>query len=94
MDLRYLLGGCGLGTTIAFSLYVTFHPGMKGVVFRPNDAGDKCFTPLNLGRVMASPLYDKNFWKIKLWNVNYIIWLVASTTIAITGKKTYDYMVS
>ena len=76
--LNYVLGGGGLGT-IGFALYVTFHPGMKGVTFRPDDTGEEHFRPSNIVALAASPLHDSNFWKVKLWDINYLIWLFAGT---------------
>ena len=66
----------GVLSTIAFSLYVTFHPGMKGIVFRPDDTGVIRFTPSNLGRFILAPFHDSTFWKVSLLDTNYLVWLI------------------
>ena len=83
--ISYIILG-GLSSTIAFSLYVTFHPGMKGIVFRPDDTGITRFTPLNLLRLMVSPFYDSNFWKLKILDTNYIVWLISGIGVFLGGK--------
>jgi hypothetical protein len=78
--LRSALSGFVLGTVL-FALRITFLPGMQGITFRPDDTGKLCFTPKNLLRVMAAPFHDKNFWKRKLLDVNYILYVGGATGI-------------
>ena len=67
-----IIAGALLGT-ISFSCYVTFSPGMKGMVFRPNDQGDIQFVPSNIVRLAASPFYNKDLWKPQVWDTNWLV---------------------
>jgi hypothetical protein len=68
-----LLGLGALLGTVSFSCYVTFAPGMKGMVFRPDQEGEIHFVPSNIVRLAVASFHNKDLWRPNAWDMNWIM---------------------
>ena len=78
-----IINGILLGSVL-FILYVAISPDMKGMMFRPDDAGNLHITPYNIVRLAFTPLIDKNFWLPIMWIANWFAYLFGGILISYT----------
>ena len=71
-----ILGLGALLGTVSFSCYVTFSPGMKGMVFRPDPEGRTRFVPSNIARLAVAPLHNTDLWTPNVWDMNWFIHMI------------------
>ena len=68
-----IIKSIGIGS-ILYSGYVQFNPNIGNIWIRPDDNGNKMFTPINLFRLMREPVNNPYFWQYKNLDLNVLFW--------------------
>ena len=66
---------------ISFSLYIQLDPGMGNIWIRKNSDGDIWFSFISLLNLIIYPLKEINMWNLKMWNINFYIWVISIYSI-------------
>ena len=57
------------------------NPQLGHIWLRPDVTGDIVFSPINIVNLLIKPFYDLTLWNIKLWDVNFYIFLLSCTIL-------------
>jgi hypothetical protein len=76
-------------TTILFAIYVEISPSMGNIWYRYDSNNVKRISLSGLLNLMVFPFYNIHMWKIDLWSINIIIWLLFAFIVEILFIKPY-----
>ena len=78
--------GSGIALSVVFfAAYVEISPKMGGIWIRPDEKMRKKFIPSNLVNLMLQPFHNKDFWKMDILPINWVVH--ASTIVALLMIK-------
>jgi len=75
-------------TLILFAIYVEISPTMGNIWYRTNSDGNKSFSIQGLINLMWYSMISTDMWRIEMWPINVIIWLL----ICIAIMSVNDYL--
>ena len=90
MDYIYSLG---LSSSL-YALYVQFNPKIGNVWIRKDSNNEDVIVLENLINMMKQPLCNKDFWKLRTLDMNFIAWVISVYGIVYTIKYIKFYMES
>lgn len=65
-----------ISSFLSYSLYVQFSPSIGNIWLRPDSENKMQFQISGLLSLIYRPFYDKYFWHLKNWDLNWIIYLL------------------
>lgn len=76
-------------TILLFSIYVEISPSIGNIWYRYDSNNEKRICINGLLNLMMYPFQNIYMWKIELWSINIIVWLIAAGIIELLFINLY-----
>jgi hypothetical protein len=74
---------------IIWFLNLELNPSLGAIWYRPNENGDYVFTLKNIIHLLKYPFQSTFLWNLKLWDVNFYLFLFFTSIYYILYKELY-----